>query len=784
MIKSYFKMTLRSLMKNKGYSFINIIGLSTGIAVAILVGLWMKDELSFDSYFSNHESIAEVMVVQSNEGQSSTGTTISSMIADPLQTKYGSDFQSMSLASYESEYFMSVEDRMLSSTGMSVQKSFPEMFTLNMIQGTRGALSDPSTMLISMSLSKSLFGEANPINKTIRLNNKFDMTIGGVFEDFPNNTTFSNTKFLLPWEHPDNYNNSITEWRNHHCLMFVQLEDPANINEVIEKIKGLPMPYITGWKEELTLQPLDRLHLYNEFKEGKSVNGRIELVWMLGIIGGFILLLACINFMNLSTARSEKRAKEVGIRKTIGSVRSQLISQFLVESIVVAMISLMVAMMLVQLSLPFFNSIANKKMTILWSEPFFWFLILGFALFAGILSGSYPAFYLSSFKPIKVLKGTFKSGSMAALPRKILVVLQFTVSVTLIIGTTIIFKQIEYAKDRPVGYSREGLITVRVNTDELRDHYDVVRHEILQTGVIENVASSSQSPAHFRNNNSIDWQGKDPALTIFFRNVNVSSDFGKTIGWKIIEGRDFSGEILSDSSAVIFNKSAIDAMHLEAPLGQVIKFRDKEYTIVGITDDMLTQSPYDPLEPSFFIMKKSKSVIVLRIRQDISPQEAFATIEPIFKKHNPSAPFVYNFVDLEYGKKFADEQRVANLATAFALLAIFISCLGLSGLASFVAEQRTKEIGIRKVMGASVTNLWKLLSKDFVILVIVSCAISVPIASHYLEKWLMKYKYHTDISWWVLFSTCLGALIITLLTVSYQSLKAAIANPVKSLRSE
>ncbi len=784
MIKSYFKITWRSLLKNKGYSFINIVGLATGMTVAILIGLWISDERSFNSYFKNHKQLAQVMLNQSNEGTTYTGPTIATPVADPLKTKYADDFKEVCLISWEDRYIVSLGDNRLSTSGLWVEDVFPKMFTLKIISGSRGALKDPSSVLISQSLAKSLFNSTDALNKSIRINNDLDMIVGGVYEDMPHNTTFADAKLLLPWQNPDFWMNKNTDWGNHSCRLFVQLSEQSDIKQVSEKVKGLPTPFIKQYKEEIMLYPLDKLRLYSEFTNGEVSGGRIQYVWLIGLIGVFVLLLACINFMNLSTARSEKRSKEVGIRKTIGSARGQLIGQFLTESIVIAFTALVLSIIFVQLALPSFNSIADKQISIQWGNPIFWVSIIGFALFSGIISGSYPAFYLSSFNPVKVLKGTFKASRFSSLPRKVLVVVQFTVSVTLIIGTIIIFQQIQYAKDRPVGYSQSGLISVDINTPDLQGHYDAIRNDLFQTGVVENMAESSQRLTQFNNNNSLDWPGKDPALQVFFRNVNITPDFGKTIDWKIVSGRDFSKEITSDSSGIILNEEAARIVNLKNPIGEVVKYRDKDYTIIGIAADMVTQSPYEPIEPAMFFMGKYLGVITLRIKPDAPIHAAISAIEAVFKKYNPNSPFEYLFVDEEFGWKFSDEERIGNLASLFAILAIFISCLGLFGLASFVAEQRTKEIGIRKVMGASVASVWQMLSKDFITLVFISCLIAIPIASYGLNEWLNHYQYHTEISAWIFLTTGLGALIITLLTVSFQAVKAAISNPVKSLRSE
>ena len=506
MFKNYFKIALRNLRNNKLYSFINIAGLATGMAVALLIGLWIWDEVSFNSYFSNHKEIAQVMVTQTMEHESETDESMAIPVGDALKSNYSDAIKSMSFISGNGNHVLSVGEKKLPVSGMWVQNNFPEMFTLHMLYGNRAVLKDPSYMLLSESMAKALFGNEDPVERVVRVDNKLELKVGGVYEDLPHNTTFYEAKLLLPWDNNANWLNKQTSWDNHCARLFVQLNGHADFSNVTAKIKSLPTSHITEWKEELLLHPFDKLHLYTEFQNGKAAGGRIKFVWLFGIIGIFVLLLACINFMNLSTARSEKRAKEVGIRKTIGSLRSQLIGLFLGESILTAFFAFVLAIILVQLFLPFFNQLSGKETAIDWANPVFWVLILGFTFFTGIISGSYPAFYLSRFKPVKVLKGSFKAGRSASLPRKVLVVLQFTVSIILIIGTIVVYRQIQFAKERPVGYSREGLITVPL-TEELFGHYDALRNDLIQTGAANNMAESSQAATYFYNNNSIEWPG-------------------------------------------------------------------------------------------------------------------------------------------------------------------------------------------------------------------------------------------------------------------------------------
>lgn len=790
MIRNYLKIAFRNLRNNKLYSLVNIVGLATGMAVALLIGLWIWDEVSFDHYHQRHDRLAQVMVNVTIENQVYSGTTVSMPMGYELRDNHAADLKHVALVSHPAAHILAVGDKKISQTGIWAQDAFPLMFTLKMTAGNADALKDPSSVLLAQSAAKALFGDTDPINRMVRVDSRYDMKVAGVYEDLPYNTTHRNVKLLLPW---DRYLNdtegwikaSRTQWDNHMCQLFVQLSDHADFDKVNARVRSVPTPHITFSKEELQLHPLSKGHLYNEFKNGKVVGGRIRLVWLTGIIGLFVLLLACINFMNLSTARSEKRSREVGIRKAIGSLRGQLVGQFLSESLLVVFLALVLAILLVQLSLPFFNGLSDKMMSIPWGYPLFWTIVLAFTFITGILAGSYPAFYLSGFEPVRVLKGTFRVGRFATLPRKVLVVVQFTVCISLIIGTLIVYRQIQHARHRPVGYTREGLITVDINTPDIAGHYDAIRNDLLRTGAVADMGESNSAPTEVWSNNLIEWKGKDPSLVVSPGTIAVSHDFGNTIGWTIKEGRDFSRAFPADTGAFILNESAVRLIGFKEPVGQTIRLFGQENVIVGVVKDMVMESPYEPIRPTIFHLNPNWSrLITIRIKPGISMREGLQKIEPVFRKYNPGSPFVYKFTDDEYARKFSDEERIGNLSAVFAVLAIFISCLGLFGLASFVAEQRTKEIGIRKVLGASVFNLWRMLSKDFVVLVVISCAIAAPLAWYLLRQWLQQYEYRTQMSWWIFAGAAIGALAITLATVSYQAIKAAVINPVKSLRAE
>jgi len=795
MFKNNLLVAWRNLVKNKIYSIINVLGLAAGMAVAMLIAFWIWDEVTYNRYHTKHKRLAQVMTTfTGTDGKMGTGQAVCMPIGNELRTKYGSDFKNISMASWNFSHVLTVGEKKISTNGMWVESNFPSMFSLRILKGNGNSLSDPSAILINASLAKTLFGTADPVDKMIRLDNKDNYKVTGVFEDLPRNTELYSAKIFLPWKKyittEEWLKNAATQWNNHSWQAYVEVADNVDMDKVSAKIKNVVMVHkneATEGKEEAVLFPMDKWRLYSDFKNGKAEGGRIQFVWLFAIIGVFVLMLACINFMNLSTARSEKRAKEVGIRKTVGSLRYQLIRQFLSESALVALVSFAFSIVLVILLMPLFNRLADKNVALPWSSATFWLIALLFTIITGLISGSYPALYLSRFEPIKVLKGTFRAGRFASLPRKILVVVQFTFSIALIIGTIIVFKQIHYAKNRPVNYRNEGLITVIMSTPDLYGHYDAIRSDLLATGVVDNMAESSSPTTNVWSNQiGFNWQGKDPSSLPSFGTIAVTEDFGKTIGWQIKEGRDFSKEFATDSSAMILNESAVTLIGMKRDIvGETIQFNDRNYTVVGVIKDMIMESPYKPVTPTVFLYDPNwANVITVAIKRGAPVKTALGKIETVFKKFNPSSPFTFTFNDEDHAKKFSDEERVGNLATFFTILAIFISALGLFGLASFVAEQRKKEIGVRKVLGASTYRLWRMLSKEFTLLVIISCFIAIPLAWYYLNGWLKQYEYRTMIPFWIFIVSGIGALAITLVTVSFQAIKAAVANPVKSLRTE
>ena len=805
MIRNYIKIAWRNLVKSKGYSAINIGGLSIGMAVAILIGLWIYDEVSFNKYHKNYDRIAQVMIKGNFNGQLFSSHSLPRPLEQELRNKYGRNFEQIVMSRWNEGHILSAGDKKLSQTGKFMQEGAPEMLSLKMLGGNWNGLKDPHSIILSSSAAKSLFGDDDPMNKMMRIDNEMDVKVTGIYEDLPHNTEFKDVKFISTWDlmiaNKKWMQEAADQWGNSSFLMYVQLQRNTTHEAVSAIIKNAQYDQVDAddkkFNHQVFLNPMSKWHLYSQWKNGVNTGGPIQYVWLFGIIGSFVLLLACINFMNLSTARSEKRAKEVGIRKAVGSMRSQLIRQFLSESLLVTFIAFIFAIVLVALSLPWFNGLADKQMSIIWSNLYFWGISLAFIILTGFIAGSYPALYLSSFNPVKVLKGTFRAGRFATLPRKVLVVLQYTVSVALIIGTIIVYKQIQHAKDRPVGYSREGLLMIHVKSPDLREKFDVISAELKNNGIaIATSGASGPVTAIWSNNGGFDWRNKDANKVDGFSTIWITHDYGKTIGWQLKEGRDYSPALTADSVSsnsdrnltynIIINEAAAKYMDFKNPLGETIRWDGTPFTIVGIVKDMVMQSPFNPVKQAIYLVNYDEANAYMNIRIDpkISISDALVKTEAIFKKLVPSVPFDYQFADTEYGLKFAAEERIGKLASVFAILAIFISCLGLFGLASFVAEKRTKEIGVRKVLGASVYTLWKMLSKDFVILVIISCLIATPVASYYLHQWLEKYEYRTQISWWIFPVVIAGALLITIITVSFQAIRAAIANPVKSLRTE
>lgn len=808
MIRNYLTTAFRNLFRNKAYSFINISGLSVGMLVTMLIGLWVWDELSFNTYHKNYNAIAQVWGGGTNPQSANIEGSFNLQypVGTTLQDNYPQHFKHVAMAFEAGDYTVATGDKKFSRKGQFIQESALEMLSLKMLQGNYHSLKDPYSVILSESTAQVFFGNEDPMNKRLRIDNQLEVTVTGVFEDIPRNSEFSEIGLFLPWPLLVSYvawmKESATDWDNRTVKVYVQLQPTTTLAAANAAIKDLysqhvPKDFFKTMEKNkpfVQLIPMSSWHLYSEFENGKPVGGRITYVWLFGIVGMFVLLLACINFVNLSTARSSTRAKEVGVRKAIGAGKEQLVRQFLSESYLVVLLAFAIALLLLRFVQQPFNQLADKDMAFPFNNPFFWAISLLFILLTGCVAGLYPAFYLSSFQPVKVLKGVIQSGRTATLPRKIMVVVQFTVSVVLISGTLVVYQQIQHARNRPIGYDKQNLITLDMSDPGFKSKQKLLQTELMRSGVIAHVASSSSPMTAVWNvTGGYEWLGKDPTLDASFARCKITPDYGKTVGWEIMSGRDFSKALASDSTeAIIINQAAVQYMGLTNPVGQKLTDVDESgeikwtKTIIGVVKNIVMESPFQPVQPTIYFIdaEDASRLLHIKINPAVSASVALPKIEAIFKDIAPSALFNYQFVDEEYARKFSQEERIGTLAGLFSVIAIFISCLGLFGLASFVAEQRTKEFGIRKVLGASVSNLWYMQIKEFAILVIFACLIAIPISHLVMRSWLTKYKYHTEITPLILLLPCLGALTITILTVSYQAIKAALINPVKSLRSE
>ena len=793
MLKNYLKVAFRYLTRHKIHSFINILGLSVGMAVAIIVGLWTWDEVSFDKGNPDYRHIALVKQNTTNNGVIRTGNNLPYLIGEEIRRSFGEDFKYVVSASRTNNMVLSYGDKILQQSGAYFEPEGTGLVGLKMLAGSRDGLKEPNSILLSESVARAYFGKGDPLNKVMMLENRMSVKVTGVYEDLPVNSSFVDLGFMVPWELmvADQGLRRIPDpWRRNSWLVYVDLKDGIDMKTESARIHDLKLRHVNESEAKLNpilfLHPMSKWHLYSDFKDGVNVGGRIQYVWLFGIIGAIVLLMACINFMNLSTAGSTRRAKEVGVRKAIGSLRGQLIGQFYCESILMTAFAFVFALLWESLLIPFFNQVANKQLGILWDQPGFWLICIGFSLLTGFIAGSYPALYLSSFRPIVVLKGDLKAGPGEALPRKILVVLQFSASLILIIGTIVVFRQIKYAQHRPMGYDRSGLVAVPATS--IHSHFQAMKSELIREGAITDMAESGNSVTNIRSTNGgFEWRGMPPGSANDFPTPEVSLDYGKTVGWEFVAGRDFSSQFQTDSAGLVLNEAAVRTMGLQHPVGETIRWNGKPYTVLGVVKDMIVESPYEPVRPSIYYLTGDSTdfgFAIIRMAPRSSVHDAIQKIERVFKEYNPQQPFEYRFADDEFGKKFGDEERAAKLAGFSTILAIVISCLGLFGMASFMAEQRIKEISIRKVLGASVFNIWSLLSKEFVVLIFISLAIAIPSAYYYMHKWLLGFYYRTDVSWWIFAITATGGLLITLLTVSYYTMKAAMTKPVRSLRTE
>lgn len=785
MLKNYIKIAWRNLFRNKVFSITNLLGLTIGMTCTMLILFWVKDELSYDKFHPNYKNIYQVIANRDFKNQVFTDRNMVLPLASSLQAAYP-QIKNAVVTTYDEKHVLANGETKLTKSGYTVSDRFFDMFSWKYLQGNpSSAIKDPSSIILTESAAKAFFGNANPMNKIIRVDDNYNLKVSAIISDPPGNSTFQ-FDFIKPFDYSDEFTKRfMNEWVNSSWMVYVQPQPGTNLSVLTKKINELKQQHSPDDKiSTYFLFPMSKWRLYSDFKDGKNTGGMIEYVRLFSIIAIIILLTACVNFMNLSTARSEKRAKEVGIRKTLGSEKRQLVFQFFLESMILVLIAFIFSVIALYLLMPAFNLLVEKKLTVNIIEPVFWVGAVVIILFTGIVAGSYPALYLSSFNPVKTLKGTFLAGRKAALPRHILVVAQFVISILLISATLIVFRQIQYVKNRNMGYDPNNLITIP-SSYVVDKNYVAIKNEILKTGMIGAVTRTGSPITQIQwRSGPPDWDGKPADASLIISCMSTDVDFTKTMEIKMLEGKDFSG-LPIDSSSVILNKAAVEAMNLKNPLGMELRYSNQKYHVIGISDNVVMSSPFEPVDPMMiFFNANYSSAVSVRLKQGVPPQKALASIEAIYKKYNPAFPFEYGFVDQEFGKKFLTEELISKITNIFAGLAIFICCIGLAGLASFTIEKRFREIGIRKVLGATVRQVLMLISKQFLKLALIAFAIAVPLTWWLMSNWLDKYIYRITISIWLFAGVGTLILLLTLVVVSLNTLRAALSNPVTSLRSE
>ncbi len=792
MIKNYLKIAWRNLVRNKAFSTINILGLALGLACSLLIMLWVQDERSVDGFHKNGEQLYQVYERNYYDGKIDAGYSTQGLLAEELkktipEVQYAAGFEYASPPGTQNNF--EAGDKVSKMRGMFAGSDFFSMFSYSLLQGNaESALNSPAGIAVSKKMAEYFFKSVDEaIGKTIRFENKEDLQVTAVFENLPANSS-QQFDFVRSWTDFVRQNAWVNNWGNTSPATFVQLHKEADPVKVEASIKDFIYRYQqkdNSFRTELALQSYSEKYLHSTFKNGYIDGGRIEYVRLFSIVAIFILLIACINFMYLATARSAKRAKEVGVRKVIGARRSALIGQFAGEALLLTFFSVTIAVILAAILLPLFNNLTGKQLALPVAQPGFWVMIVGLLVVTAFVAGSYPALFLSSLNPVRVLKGSMKFTWGATFFRKGLVVFQFALSIILIVGMIVIYRQMDYIQTKNIGYSRENLIYVPIEGDLVKN-YDLFKHQVSKETGILSVSKMRNSPTVIEHHTgSIEWPGKAADLNVSFADAVVGYDFVKTMKLTLKEGRDFSQDFGTDSASFMLNETAVKKIGFQNPLGQTMSWGNRRGKVIGVLQDFHFNSIHQDIEPLIIRLDENWSwgTILLRTKAGETKQ-AIAALEKICKSLNPKFPFTYQFSDQEYDKLYRSEQVVSKLSNIFAFLAIFISCLGLFGLATFTAEQRTKEIGVRKVLGASVPNIVSLLSSGFLKPVAIAMFIAFPVAWYVMNNWLQDFAYKIDIEWWMFGIAGLLTIGIALLTVSYQSIRAALSNPVKSLRTE
>ena len=790
MFRSYLKIAFRFLVKNKVHSFLNIAGLSVGIACSLLIMLWVQSELSVDNFHKNGSRLYQVYAREYYNQTIDGNYDTPGPLADELKKVIPEVIDAIMLQENNHEATLQAGSKLLKVEGTAAGAGLFSMFSYPLLQGSpKTALGSTVSMAISEKTAKQFFGTSEKaIGKTIRFDNKRDFLVTAVFKDLPANTS-RKFDYVISWEAWQQDHPWAKEWSASGPLTYVLLREDANPTMADKKLAHFRDAYTNdrsaAFHVELGLQKFNDVYLHSNFINGKISGGRIEYVHLFSIVALFILLIACINFMNLTTARSVKRAKEIGVRKAAGATRPVLIKQFIGESLLLTVVAVAIALILTTLLLPLFNEVTQKQMQVPYSDTSFWLKLVAITLITGLISGSYPALFLSSFNPVAVLKGAIKLTAGAVWFRKGLVVFQFVLSMVLIIGTIVISKQVAFIQTRNLGYDRENLIYVPVEGN-LITIYETWKEEALKMPGIQSISRVSDDPTNFDSQtNSVDWEGRSPNTLISFEQPVVGYDFLQTMKLKMASGHLFSKDFPTDSEGYVINETAAQRIGYTDPVGRTVTMNGQRDKIIGVLKDFHFRSLHEQIQPLImrFSERGASGTVLIRTQRG-KTKEALTGLEALCKQFNPRFPFSYTFSDEEYLKLYKNEQLVRTLSNAFAFLAIFISCLGLLGLVMFTAEQRTKEIGIRKVLGATISGIVQLMSADLIKLVFIAILIASPIAWWAMTLWLNNYAYKISISWWMFAAAGGVALFIAAFTISFQAIKAAIANPVKSLRTE
>ena len=793
MLSNYLKVAIRVMVRNKTFSAINVSGLTLGITGALLLFLWIKHEFSYEQFHENKNELYIAWNRAIENGKISCWPTTPRILAPTLEKEYTAVDNAVSYAQWESKQLFTVGDtRIMKTTGIYTNPAFLTMFSFPLLKGDRAkALSDPSSIVITESFAQQLFGHQEALGESLKISQdgySFDFVVSGVLQDLPPNTDFK-FEYLIPFSFLESLGENDTFWGNNSVATLVKLKKGTRIESVNDQIKDVEKKhYADGQHIEIFLYPLEKMRLYSRFENGVAVGGRIEIMRLLGILGICLIAVACINFINLSTARAQRRAKEVAVRKVTGAIRFSLIAQFLCESILIALCAGLFSVLVAYFTLPLFNNLIHQSLILDFENINFWAGAVVFIMLIGILAGSYPSLYLSSFRPAGILKDANLSVGGKNILRTLLVVFQFGFAVTLIVSVIVVRKQINYVQNRDSGYSRDNLVYVPL-TGDLKKNYSAFRNELYQSGAAYSVTKTSAPlTEQWSSTTGIDWRGKAPEERTDFQRIYADENLSTTFSLQVLQGRDMDIKRFStDSTAAILNETALKIMGFKNPIGEIIRDNGRDWHVIGVVKDFVFLSPFQKIEPIILFGCKPRwtfNDVYVKFNNNKSMQSNLEILSQLSKKYNPDYPVEYHFADIEYQRKFNDMQATLKITTVFTSISIFIACLGLLGLAIYMTEARVKEIGIRKVLGGSIIDITKLLGYSSLKPILISIVLFLPISWLAMNWWLKSYAYRTQLDGWIFLLTTMTIVLIASLTVGINTIRAASANPVESLRNE